>query len=168
MTVAGGTVPKQHDGWMWDLTVPGNNDHDFYVVSETAGNVAYGAGYDESAGTAQVLVHNATPICRHSNLIGKIGDSRFGDVLAAIYPKDNIIPQFKIQTPYGERIVDYLAFDEEGTVDLFEVKTNTSQYTKVQQQKDAWIEQEFGWPTTVVRLNEACPICSLPPLPPQP
>ena len=36
MTVVGGTVPKQHDGWMWDLTVPGNNDHDFYVVVTTA------------------------------------------------------------------------------------------------------------------------------------
>jgi hypothetical protein len=32
VTVVGGTVPKQHDGWMWDLTVPGNNDHDFYIV----------------------------------------------------------------------------------------------------------------------------------------
>ena len=27
----GGSTPKIHDGWMWDLTVPGNNDHDFYV-----------------------------------------------------------------------------------------------------------------------------------------
>jgi RHS repeat-associated protein len=27
----GGTMPADHDGWMWDLTVPGNNDHDFYV-----------------------------------------------------------------------------------------------------------------------------------------
>ena len=29
--VVGGSVPAVHDGWMWDLTVPGNNDHDFYV-----------------------------------------------------------------------------------------------------------------------------------------
>ena len=36
VAVVGGTVPKQHDGWMWDLTVPGNNDHDFYVVVTTA------------------------------------------------------------------------------------------------------------------------------------
>jgi hypothetical protein len=28
----GGSTPADHDGWMWDLTVPGNNDHDFYVV----------------------------------------------------------------------------------------------------------------------------------------
>ena len=38
----GGTTPKIHDGWMWDLTVPGNNDHDFYVV----------------VGGTSVLVHN--------------------------------------------------------------------------------------------------------------
>jgi hypothetical protein len=30
-TADGGTAPKAHDGWMWDLTVPGNNDHDFYI-----------------------------------------------------------------------------------------------------------------------------------------
>jgi hypothetical protein len=40
--VASGSVPADHDGWMWDLTVPGNNDHDFYVT----------------AGTIAVLVHN--------------------------------------------------------------------------------------------------------------
>ncbi|MGH3282365.1 MAG: hypothetical protein ACRDNW_24965 [Trebonia sp.] len=40
--VVGGSVPAAHDGWMWDLTVPGNNDHDFYVV----------------AGATPVLVHN--------------------------------------------------------------------------------------------------------------
>ena len=31
--LTGATPPKVHDGWMWDLTVPGNNDHDFYVPS---------------------------------------------------------------------------------------------------------------------------------------
>jgi RHS repeat-associated protein len=40
--VVGGSVPAAHDGWMWDLTVPGNNDHDFYVT----------------AGATAVLVHN--------------------------------------------------------------------------------------------------------------
>jgi hypothetical protein len=42
VTVVGGTAPKVRDGWMWDLTVPGNDDHDFYV----------------EAATAVVLVHN--------------------------------------------------------------------------------------------------------------
>jgi RHS repeat-associated protein len=36
-TADGGTTPARHDGLMWDLTVPGNNDHDFYVaVAATA------------------------------------------------------------------------------------------------------------------------------------
>ena len=45
--VVGGSVPAAHDGWMWDLTVPGNNDHDFYVL----------------AGATPVLVHNSSPGC---------------------------------------------------------------------------------------------------------
>jgi hypothetical protein len=31
--VVDGWAPRHHDGWMWDLTVPGNNDHDFYVLT---------------------------------------------------------------------------------------------------------------------------------------
>ena len=41
-TSDGGSTPKVRDGWMWDLTVPGNNDHDFYV----------------QAATTAILVHN--------------------------------------------------------------------------------------------------------------
>ena len=52
--VVGGSVPADHDGWMWDLTVPGNNDHDFYV----------------DIATTAVLVHNC------GGLI--IDDSQFG------------------------------------------------------------------------------------------
>jgi len=41
----GGTTPKIHDGWMWDLTVPGNNDHDFYVLATSDGqNTMRGRG----------------------------------------------------------------------------------------------------------------------------
>jgi hypothetical protein len=47
VTVADGWVPSQRDGWMWDLTIPGNNDHDFYI--------------DTIVG--DVLVHNATLRC---------------------------------------------------------------------------------------------------------
>jgi hypothetical protein len=45
-TANGGTTPAHHDGLMWDLTVPGGNDHDFYI---------------RAAATA-VLVHNTS--CR--------------------------------------------------------------------------------------------------------
>lgn len=46
----GGATPKQHDGWMWDLTVPGNDDHDFYVMAAQGGRVP-------------VLVHNSNDAC---------------------------------------------------------------------------------------------------------
>ena len=51
--VVGGSTPAVHDGWMWDLTVPGNNDHDFYVT------VSGGTG---------VLVHNENESCSVSTL----------------------------------------------------------------------------------------------------
>jgi putative hemolysin len=55
VTVVGGTTPKQHDGWMWDLTVPGNNDHDFYVLPPVNNSADT---YTLQAGGAPVLVHN--------------------------------------------------------------------------------------------------------------
>jgi len=53
VTVVGGTAPKQHDGWMWDLTVPGNNDHDFYVVAASGTGSLLLAPEGEA-----LLVHN--------------------------------------------------------------------------------------------------------------
>src|ERR1044071_2061958 len=51
---------------MWDLTVPGNNDHDFYVT----------------AGTSDILVHNNSCTILPSEsgkeaiaIIGKLGDA---------------------------------------------------------------------------------------------
>jgi guanyl-specific ribonuclease Sa len=62
---------------MWDLTVPGNNDHDFYVV----------------AGDAPILVHNNTLGC---------GDISFGPapenawkVLDRIDSKGSPLPGYK-------------------------------------------------------------------------
>jgi hypothetical protein len=77
--VVGGSVPAVHDGWMWDLTVPGNNDHDFYVAvaatavlvhnctaAEDAGDVADAAtcgGMSFTAGTKVLLASGlAVPI----------------------------------------------------------------------------------------------------------
>jgi hypothetical protein len=58
--VVGGSVPAVHDGWMWDLTVPGNNDHDFYVVALPGSGGKADARYPLTD-DAVVLVHNATP-----------------------------------------------------------------------------------------------------------
>jgi hypothetical protein len=57
----GGATPKVHDGWMWDLTVPGNNDHDFYVV---VGEM----GYTSALGATGILVHNENPQCSVAQL----------------------------------------------------------------------------------------------------
>jgi hypothetical protein len=61
--VVGGSVPADRDGWMWDLTVPGNNDHDFYVLP--ASTDGHHLDYVE-AGNMAVLVHNCGPFSQEA------------------------------------------------------------------------------------------------------
>jgi hypothetical protein len=42
--VIGGWTPAQHDSWMWDLTVPGDNDHDFYIQTASTGVLVHNCG----------------------------------------------------------------------------------------------------------------------------
>jgi Pretoxin HINT domain len=53
--VTGGWIPRQRDGWMWDLTVPGNNDHDFYVAAAAAiAALVHNCGYTPSGGASEL------------------------------------------------------------------------------------------------------------------
>jgi hypothetical protein len=45
---------------MWDLTVPGNNDHDFYVLPGDSEGAYY---HVDERGVTAVLVHNNNEIC---------------------------------------------------------------------------------------------------------
>jgi hypothetical protein len=47
---------------MWDLTVPGNDDHDFYVLAVEQEGRSSGLG-GTAAGAVAVLVHNANAAC---------------------------------------------------------------------------------------------------------
>jgi hypothetical protein len=49
-----------HGGWMWDLTVPGNGDHDFYVLPVPTGSHR---AHHVLARNTPVLVHNGGPGC---------------------------------------------------------------------------------------------------------
>jgi hypothetical protein len=62
-TANGGAIPKVHDGWMWDLTVPGNNDHDFYVLPASASQVADLPMSIHGADGTPILVHNDNEDC---------------------------------------------------------------------------------------------------------
>jgi Novel toxin 21 len=66
-------VGVSHDGWMWDLTVTGNDDHDFYVLSATDGS---DGTYHVEAGEVPVLVHNAS--CPLTNPQAKDMANRLG------------------------------------------------------------------------------------------
>lgn len=53
---------RQRDGWMRDLTVPCDNDHDFYVVPDGTGNTS------TLDGAAGILVHNVNESCSVAQL----------------------------------------------------------------------------------------------------
>ena len=76
-TADGGTVPASHQGWMWDLTIPGDGDHDFYVVADTRMGFALIPAY------AALLVHNdGSP-----SPVGTV--FRFGPYRFQIYSNDH-------------------------------------------------------------------------------
>jgi large repetitive protein len=69
-TADGGGVPTDHNGWMWDLTVPGNDDHDFYVVANTVAVLVHNSSYqlgcnlrdaDEDPNTPNPEAHHIVP-----------------------------------------------------------------------------------------------------------
>jgi hypothetical protein len=49
VTTLGGHVPAKAGGWMWDLTVPGGGDHDFYIRVEAASVLVHNCGNEELA-----------------------------------------------------------------------------------------------------------------------
>jgi hypothetical protein len=59
----GGITPKDHQGWMWDLTIPGNDDHDFYVLPASASQVVGLPASAHGADGTPILVHNANEDC---------------------------------------------------------------------------------------------------------
>jgi Pretoxin HINT domain len=75
-TAAGGHVPATASGWMWDLTVPGNGDHDFYIDTTVA----------------TILVHNC-PVGPDDNpaenpnmgSLNKVPDSQLSDQVGDIH-----------------------------------------------------------------------------------
>jgi RHS repeat-associated protein len=49
-TVSGGSTPKVTTGWMWDISVPGGNDHDFYIDTAAAAVLVHNCPMPGSAG----------------------------------------------------------------------------------------------------------------------
>ncbi len=99
----GGSTPKIHDGLMWDLTVPGNNDHDFYVAVDASAILVHNINCPSwmSQETANAI-RNAS----NRNVANKIIGNAGRDAVAARYPGSQTEVQF--ETALGKRIVDVL------------------------------------------------------------
>uniref|UniRef100_UPI001180B8A7 hypothetical protein n=1 Tax=Streptomyces thermovulgaris TaxID=1934 RepID=UPI001180B8A7 len=131
-----------------NLTV--NNLHTYYVL----------------AGDAPVLVHNTN--CgnrKHDKARGAAGVDEMTATFERFYKRSDIYSEtygngLKLWTPYGVREVDIAIKNADGGLDLYEIKVNKSNYTRVQRRKDAWLEKTYGFKTTVIRRGTECPICN--------
>ena len=96
--VVGGWVPAVHNGWMWDLTVPGNNDHDFYVLAGSLRQLGTGRHtYHAVAGDTPVLVHNSS--CPNPPSRGSTGRTTPGGA-----NEDQAMQLVKEYPEYGTRL----------------------------------------------------------------
>jgi hypothetical protein len=73
VTVTGGYTPRDTAGWMWDLTIPGNNDHDFYVVAGSTAVLVHNCGDDiTDVGTNAAASENPDLTARVAEIHGEL------------------------------------------------------------------------------------------------
>jgi hypothetical protein len=167
--VVGGSVPAVHDGWMWDLTVPGNNDHDFYVEPATV------LPSTRVGPAVAVLVHNSS--CRFSvNSAGTVTDNQgpagivlnkasgdgFRDTVASFLRSQGRTVTTDadsrsvntFQALGKPRILDMMVQDDSGsTLGYVETKYGSAaaKYEgSFQQEQDEWLRQNMGLTIDVV------------------
>ena len=128
-TADGGTIPAGHDGWMWDLTIPGNSDHDFYV----------------QASSIDILVHNASCPTSGNNSrasIGKQAHDAFAQFLRQVgggYDGPETLPS-------GNRIDGSYTDPATGTKVPVELKPDNDAQWRKGTGQIAGYEQEMGAP----------------------
>jgi hypothetical protein len=110
-TVLGGYTPRVTTGWMWDLTIPGNNDHDFYVESAIVlpsswvGPTAAVLVHNSNCGGARFSVDSAGTVTDSQGpagiLLNKASGDGFRDTVASFYglKGGQLPPMLKIVPP---------------------------------------------------------------------
>jgi Pretoxin HINT domain len=123
-TVADGWVPRQLDGWMWDLTVPGNNDHDFYIDTTVATVLVHNDACQASRGSTG----RTEPANLKEQLAMKEANSNptAGRIITRITMSDSRWPAdegwVKMQQNVNGVIIHYVYNTETGVADDFKFK----------------------------------------------
>jgi hypothetical protein len=107
----GGVTPRVHTGWMWDITVPGNNDHDFFVLLGQPGAQTI---YNTVAGKPAVLVHNETGASdpwANAELWPR-GNFPLGGATGPSGPPGGIL--YRVNG--SGQIINYAVYDEQGMI----------------------------------------------------
>jgi hypothetical protein len=112
--VVGGSVPAVHDGWMWDLTVPGNNDHDFNVAVAATAVLVHNIGGVCPVQTGQAG-ENAAGITKNTDSIQINGRTRIPDEL-----NDTTLGEVKnVGYQYlSTQLKDFLAYAQQNSLNF--------------------------------------------------
>jgi hypothetical protein len=94
--VAGGWVPAQRDGWMWDLTI--TPSHDFYIGTEASNVLVHNCAAGDPRWVARAQAAR--------NAANRAAGNDARDAIAAMYPGSQTEVPFG--TELGARIVDVL------------------------------------------------------------
>ncbi|MHB1597050.1 MAG: polymorphic toxin-type HINT domain-containing protein [Streptosporangiaceae bacterium] len=111
VVVTGGWVPRQSAGWMWDLTVNGGNDHDFYVDTAAAAVLVHNCpiGSSESWGNPDSL---AGHFAAHGADFGASSAEDYANQASEFFHR-------------GLQENMPIKIDEEGVIRIYDPQTNT-------------------------------------------
>jgi hypothetical protein len=88
--VTGGWVPAQRDGWMWDLTVPGGGDHDFYIDTTSADVLVHNCGINPNS--VRFSQSSVSPnFSNGSSIEETVEGLRSGDISADDFPPIRLV-----------------------------------------------------------------------------
>jgi hypothetical protein len=172
VTADGGTSPKVREGWMWDLTVPGNNDHDFYVIpaptlrsSRVESTVAV-LVHNSNCGVTRFSVDSAGTVTDSQGpagiLLNKASGDGFRDTVASFLRSQGRTvttdaenrSALTFQALGKPRILDMMVQNDSGDI-MGYVETKyggaAARYEgSFQQQQDEWLRQNMGLTIDVV------------------
>jgi hypothetical protein len=111
VTVLSGNAPADAAGWMWDLTVPGGNDHDFYIDTAVGSVLVHNCpvGPAESRGNPDSLEDH---FAAHGADFGSSSAEDYANQASEFFESG-------IQEDLPIKI------DEEGVIRIYDPETNT-------------------------------------------
>jgi len=143
--VVSGWTPRDTSGWMWDLTVPGGNDHDFYINTTAADVLVHNTScstFGHLSPSGRMDIPNTPGVYKitmddSTSYIGKAADIH--ERIHAAFSARGALNALGY-TPSGVQALDWMEMEGASEEELFRMENN-------------WIEYEGGIGNLANRIN---------------